>query len=274
MTHRKISRAVPTKFRIKTSLLVDLTPTTIALIMGTLLIAGSVKGLIGVGLPTVSVALLINVISISNALAIIVIPAIVANIWQAAIGEHGRPILKRFWPLLLCLCITTWFGVEILAGSDQGIMSGVFGFVLFLYATISLTRPTPPPPGRSEIWLSPIIGAVNGVLNGLTGSYVVPGVLYMQALGLRRDELIQAMGILFLTSTLALGISLAGHEVMDWSHVRLSAAALIPALTGYAIGQHFRRKLPEEKFRRVFFVGLLLLGAYTFATRIILAGTG
>jgi len=248
---------------------VDLTPTIIALIMGILLLAGGIKGLIGVGLPTVSVALLINVITIRDALTIIIIPAIAANVWQAAAGGHGLAILRRFWPLLLCLCITTWLGVDVLAGADQRLMSGFFGLVLLIYAAISLIRPAPPPPGRAESWLAPLVGTINGVLNGMTGSYVIPGVLYMQALGLKRDELIQAMGVLFLTSTLALGVSLVGHHVMDRGHALLSAVALIPSLAGYTIGQHYRWRLSEERFRRVFFTGLLLLGAYTFLSRII-----
>ncbi|NJO34813.1 MAG: DUF2336 domain-containing protein, partial [Rhodospirillales bacterium] len=75
------------------------------------------------------------------------------------IGGNGIAILKRFWTLLICLCITTWFGVEVLASADQRVMSGFFGLVLLVYSAISLIRPAPPPPGRAEIWLAPLVGA-------------------------------------------------------------------------------------------------------------------
>jgi hypothetical protein len=131
----------------------EFSPSLVAAVLAALFLAGGVKGLIGVGLPTVSIALLINAVSISDALAIIVIPAIVTNVWQAATGGNALAILKRFWTLLVCLCVTTWFGVEVLAGADQRVMSGVFGLVLFICAAISLVRPAPPrrlwPPSKA-----------------------------------------------------------------------------------------------------------------------------
>jgi uncharacterized protein len=138
--------------------------------------------------------------------------------------------------------------------------------MITLYAILGLMRPVPRPLGRSEWWLSPLIGIANGLLNGLTGSYVFPGVLYLESLQLGRDEMIQAMGILFLVASGALAISLTGHSVMTVKLFALSAGATLPALAGYYAGQYWRRRLPEPLFRRVFLLGLLSLGAYTALT--------
>ncbi len=246
------------------------TPALLALIAGVFLLAGGIKGLIGVGLPTIAIALLINAIPPRDAIPLVVIPAIATNIWQAIAGGRSIALLRRFWALLVLSCVGTWLGVSVLAGSNQRLMSGIFGAILMLYALIALFRPTPAPPGRSEPWLSPVIGFVNGIVNGLTGSYMLPGVLYLQALGLSRDEFIQAMGIFFLVGSTALGVALTGHSVMSWTHLAVSTGVLVPSLLGYAIGQTYRRKLPEEQFRKMFFIGLLCLGAYTFVTRILL----
>lgn len=246
----------------------ELTPASFALLAAVFFIAGGVKGVIGVGMPTVTLALLINFIPLSDGLALFIIPALVTNVWQASTGGHAIALLRRFWSMLLLLCIGTWFGVYALASADQGLMSGIFGCVLMAYSSISLFRPVPPPPGNSEPWLSPLIGFINGIMNGLTGSYVIPGVLYLEALRLGRDVLIQTMGILFLTSTIALGVSLTGHGVMTPAHAALSAGAVIPAMLGYYLGQNWRYKLPEAQFRLLFFIGLFCLGAYTAVTRL------
>lgn len=247
----------------------ELTAATFALLAGVFFIAGTIKGVIGVGMPTVTLALLINFLPLSDGLALFVIPALVTNVWQASTGGHAIALLRRFWSMLFLLCVGTWIGVYMLASADQRLMSGIFGVVLMVYASISLFRPAPPPPGRAEPWLSPIIGFLNGIMNGLTGSYVIPGVLYLEALRLGRDVLIQTMGILFLTSTIALGVSLTGHGVMTPTHAALSAAGVIPAMLGYYWGQRWRFSLPEARFRLVFFIGLLCLGAYTAFTRLI-----
>jgi uncharacterized membrane protein YfcA len=239
---------------------------TLALVMGVFFLAGGVKGLLGIGLPTVALALLIHAMPLREAVTLIVIPAIATNIWQALTGGRGVALFKRFWLYLALLCVATWLGVGILAKSDQRLLNGLFGGMLGLYALIGLTLPVPPPPGRAEPWLSPALGFINGIVNGLTGSYAFPSVIYLESLRLARDELIQGMGIMFLAASAALGISLAGQNVMDWSHAAMSAAALVPSLIGYYCGEHFRRRLPERTFRRIFLTGLLFLAAYTVVT--------
>lgn len=240
----------------------------LALIAGVFLLAGGIKGLIGVGLPTVAIALLLNVMPLREAMPLIVLPAIVTNIWQAFVGGRLLVLIRRFWPLLLLLVVGTWIGVGILAGSNQHLLVALFGVILIIYALLGLFHPIPNPPGRIEPWLTPPIGFVNGILNGLTGSYILPGTLYLQSLRLPRDELIQAMGLVYLVASSALGFSLTGHNVMGWQQAAVSAGALLPAMIGYAAGQHYRRRMPEEQFRRVFFIGLLCLGLYMFVTRI------
>jgi hypothetical protein len=240
----------------------------IALIAVVFFFAGSVKGLIGVGLPTVAIALLINVMPLSDAIAIIFAPGFASNVWQAAVGGNARAIVLRFWPFLACVIVGTWFGVSVLAVADPAIMAGIFGLVLVIYSAYCLARPAPISfPPSWESWLSPALGTVNGFTSGMTGSYLMPGVLYMQALGLRSEMLIQAMGIYFLCAIIALGASMAGHDLMSLSHAGFSVVMLIPTMIGYVLGERWRRGMREETFRKVFFSGLFALGLYTVVTR-------
>jgi uncharacterized membrane protein YfcA len=109
----------------------------------------------------------------------------------------------------------------------------------------------------------PVIGAVNGVLTGMTGSFVFPGVLYLQAIGLPRDAFIQAMGMLFTVSTVAL--ALGGQNLLTIELGAISAAAVVPAVVGMVLGQRLRKRMSEALFRRVFFLALLGLGLYIVA---------
>ena len=120
--------------------------------------------------------------------------------------------------------------------------------------------------GCSMLWAGPLAGSVNGLLTGMTGSFVVPGVMFLQAIGLPRDMLIQAMGMLFTASTLALAFALLGNDLLTLELGALSAAAVLPAIAGLLVGQRLRKSLSERLFRRVFFVSLLILGAYIIAS--------
>lgn len=226
------------------------------------LFAGFVKGVIGIGMPTIVIALLATTLDLKIGLALILVPTFATNVWQSLAGGAFIASVRRLWSFLAAACIGIWLGVGVLAQSDAGLLSGFFGILLFLYAAVSLVTPQIPSPGRYETLLSPPIGAASGFVAGMMGSFVIPGALYLQALGLPRETFIQAMGIAFVTVTLALGVALAGHALVPARLGLISAAAVLPAFAGMAAGQALRRRIPEDRFRRVFFAGMLVLGVY------------
>ena len=67
------------------------------------LLAGTVKGLVGLGLPTITIALTSLVLPLPEAIALISLPTIVTNVWQAAVGGKFRIIVRRQWPLIVPL---------------------------------------------------------------------------------------------------------------------------------------------------------------------------
>jgi uncharacterized membrane protein YfcA len=238
---------------------------TIVIVIGTFLLAGAVKGVIGLGLPTVSLALLTVAIGLPEAMNLLLVPSFVTNLWQAAVGGHQRAILRRLWPFLVMATATVWLGANALTRVDLSLLSALLGLLLVVYAAVNLAGFRFALTRRQELWAGPLLGAVNGLLTGMTGSFVVPGVLFLQAIGLSRDMLIQAMGMLFTASTLALAVALQGNDLLTSELGALSAAALLPATIGMVVGQRIRKALSEPLFRRVFFVSLLVLGTYIIA---------
>jgi uncharacterized membrane protein YfcA len=238
-------------------------------VAGTFLLAGAVKGVIGLGLPTVSLALLTVTLGLTEAMTLLLVPSLITNLWQAAAGGHGRAVLRRTWPFLVMAAATVWLGAGALRRVDLALLSALLGLLLVVYAAVGLAGWRAALDARRERWAGPLAGAVNGVLTGMTGSFVVPGVMYLQALGLQRDALVQAMGMLFTVSTLALALALGGNGLLSVELGALSAAALLPAIIGMAAGQRLRRTLSEDRFRRVFFAALLVLGLYIAATALL-----
>lgn len=239
---------------------------TVITVAGTFLLAGTVKGVIGLGLPTVSLALLTVALDLPAAMALLLVPSFVTNVWQALAGGGGSVILRRLWPFLLMATLTVWLGATALTRVDLGLLSALLGLLLVVYGAANLAGFRLSVSSRQEVWVGPLLGTANGVLTGMTGSFVVPGVMFLQAIGLPRDMLIQAMGMLFTVSTVALALALRGNDLLTADLGLLSAAALLPAIAGMALGQRIRRRLSEARFRRVFFSALLALGLYIIAT--------
>jgi uncharacterized membrane protein YfcA len=240
--------------------------TTVVAIVATFLIAGTVKGVIGLGLPTVSLALLTVALDLPTAMALLLVPSFVTNLWQAVVGGNTRIIAVRLWPFLLMATATVWIGATALTRVDVALLSALLGGLLVVYASANLGGLHFRIATRHEIWVGPLLGTANGILTGMTGSFVVPGVMFLQAIGLSRDVLIQAMGMLFTVSTLALAFALHGNDLLTVEHGALSATALIPAIVGMVAGQRIRQRFSEQVFRRVFFAALLALGTYIIAS--------
>ena len=239
---------------------------TILAIVGTFLIAGTVKGVIGLGLPTVSLAIITVVIDLPHAMALLLVPSFITNLWQAVVGGNGGVIVRRIWPFLLMATVTVWLGATALTRIDLSLLSALLGALLVVYSAVNLAGLRFRISMCQEAWIGPLIGSANGILTGMTGSFVVPGVLYLQAIGLSRDMLIQAMGMLFTASTLALAFALQGNDLLTIELGKWSTVALLPATIGMVLGQRIRQRLSEQLFRRIFFISLLVLGAYIIAS--------
>lgn len=260
--HAVINRFLPHPQR-QISPLID--PLTIFIVAGTFLLAGTVKGVIGLGLPTVSLALLTATLGLQPAMALMLAPSFATNLWQAVTGGYERAILRRLWPFLLAATVTIWVGAAVSAPIGVAMLSALLGGSPVVYAAIGLGRAHFTLPARAERWAGPLAGCVNGILTGMTGSFVVPGVPYLQALGLPRDMLIQAMGVLFTLSTAALGLALAARGLLNADLGLQSVAAIPPALVGMVLGRRLRVRLSEATFRKAFFTVLLALGLYIVA---------
>ncbi len=195
-------------------------------------------------------------------MALMLAPSFVTNLWQGLVGGHGGVVVRRTWPFLLLATVAIWPGVALSGDWDSDVLSGLLGGLLIAYGSAGLTRPALKIRSGSEIWASPLLGAVNGILTGLTGSFVVPGALYLQCLALPRDQLVQAMGVLFTCSTVALALALAIEGRLSGEIGVASMLAVLPALFGMVLGRRIRAHLSEATFKRIFFAALIALGAY------------
>ncbi len=234
----------------------------ILLVAAAFTLAGFVKGVVGLGLPTVSMGLLSLVMLPAQSAALLLIPSLVTNVWQLLAGPDFRALIVRLWPMLLMVCVGVWFGGGWLAGENAAAARVGLGLCVAAYAALGLAAVRFHVSPEAERWLAMPIGLVTGLVTAATGVVVMPSVPYLQSLGLEKEDLIQALGLSFLVGTVALGFGLANDGVYDATNLGLSAFALLPALGGMWIGTALRHRLPAEGFRRWFLIGLLALGLY------------
>ncbi|MCH8619966.1 sulfite exporter TauE/SafE family protein [Undibacterium sp. TS12] len=226
------------------------------------ILAGMVKGVIGLGLPTIAIGLLSLSMPAMEAAALLIVPSLLTNIWQLGRGPQLILLLRRLSPMLLGICAGTFLSA-LLFHKINAAWSGLgLGLALIAYATMGLASIHWNVPTRLETGLSSLTGTLTGMVTATTGVFVMPSVPFLQALNLDKDSLIQAMGLSFTVSTLALAVKLASAGSLDWHVAGSSLFALLPALLGMQLGQCLRKKLQPLLFKRCFFIGLFGLGAH------------
>jgi hypothetical protein len=237
---------------------------TLLFIAGVFVIAGTVKGVVGLGLPTIAMGLLATTMPPATAAATLLVPTIVTNVWQMLQGERLLLLARRLAPMLAGILIGALLGRGWLAaGGALGL--ALLGAVLVLYAGIGLARWQWRLAPGAEWWVGPLAGLATGLATAATGIAVMPLAPYLQALGLDRDDFVQALGLAFTVSMIGLASSLAGTVPTAMMLGAPALAAMLGAAVGMLIGQGLRTRLDAQRFRLMLFVSLGLLGSWLAA---------
>ena len=235
-------------------------PISLAIITLAFAIGGFVKGFAGMGLPLVTIAALTFAFGLPNAVALMTVSGLATNLWQAFGGNATREAFRRILPFLVACCLFVWFGTGVLVSFDESVLVVALGLLLVAYASLALTGWNPRITPAQDRWLAPVLGAVNGVCCGITGITSVPSIIYVRAMGLPRETMIQAMGMLFGLSYVAIVIALAIRGTLNVEIGTLSLLAVLPAFAGMWLGRRVRFRTGEAGFAQLFNWLLLLIG--------------
>jgi uncharacterized membrane protein YfcA len=238
------------------------------LIAAAFLLAGFIKGVIGLGLPTVSMGLLAVTMPPAHALAIVIVPAIITNIWQTFVGPYLRDIIRRLWPLMLGTVIGIWLNADMLTGPYARYGTIVLGVLLVVYAVVGLSKFSFKVARKDEKWIGGIVGLITGAVSAATGVQVIPSMPFMQAIGMEKDELVQALGVFFTVATLALAFSLTSVVLLSAATALPGGIAMVAAFAGMFIGQAVRSRMHPDGFRRWCLIAMIFLGLYLVGSTI------
>ena len=235
----------------------------VGFVIGVFALAGMIKGTIGLGLPAVAMGLLTLFISPFQAATLLIVPSMVTNVWQLFAEGHVLRLVRRFWSLLIGIIVGSIWSVFPTLGHGEFQSEALLGGMLMLYGLYGIFAKNMPNLAPYEKYLSPVIGYLGGALTVATGVIVIPVVPFLQSLHLKRDDLVQSLGLAFTVSTLCLAVFLQQNriEAMPFDY-KMALIALFPALVGMWLGTKIRYRIPEQKFRKVFFCGLVIFGGY------------
>ncbi|MCP5155583.1 MAG: sulfite exporter TauE/SafE family protein [Ectothiorhodospiraceae bacterium] len=223
-------------------------------------LAASIKGVTGLGFSTVALPLLAIFLEPRTAVPLAILPSLSSNVMVMVQAGGFGAALRRFWPLYLAALPGLAIGVQALRADDASLSRGALGIVLVLYAGWALRTRALRIPEALERTLRIPVGFLTGLVNGATGSQVMPVLPYMLSLGLGKDALVQSTNISFTLSSLLMLSLLGGFGLVSWTIVAVGVAGVVPVALGIRLGGAVRGRLPESTFRTAVLLFLMLLG--------------
>jgi len=194
-------------------------------------------------------------------LALMVVPVLVSNFWQAFQGGPIRQSWRAFWPLIVCFALATAAGGWWMARFDPAGLLVVLGVTAVAFALINLARPQLRLRERDRGWVGAVVGGGAGVINGLSTVNGPPLLMYLMACGLNKDAFVGAYGLIAVAGAVPLALSYAYTGVLGPTEAFWSTAALVPVFAGLGVGRVLRAHIEPALFRRLLLVMLILLGA-------------
>jgi len=224
------------------------------------LIAGSVKGLVGIGLPTASISMLTLFIDPRMAIALVLGPMVLSNAWQVwRMGEIARA-LRDYYIFAVALAVGVFVTVMVSAEVSDRVIYLALGISIVSFSVLNLRFDIPPMPARFDKVSQLGFGAVAGILGGLSGVWAAPMIIYLTARQVSKDEFVRATGILIFLGSLPLVAGYVQQGFLTADLALVSAVLVVPTLMGFALGARLRNGLSNETFRKVLLYVFLLLG--------------
>lgn len=243
-------------------------PNLLAIACAAFFFAAFSKGITGMGFATTCLPILALTIGLEIALPLVLVPSVASNIIVQIEAGHFRESLRRFWPMLVAAMIGVVIGLALLTWMETRLAAAALGGVLVVYGLFALRTPNLTLPPHLEKPLGPVTGLLTGIVNGLTGSQLMPVLPYLMALRLDRERFVQAINCSFTLSSLVMAAGLSKIGLMNVETTLVSALGVVPVWIGLKLGGKVRQRLSPELFRKLVIYMLMVSGVLLLARAI------
>ncbi len=235
-------------------------PSLLALLIGSFFAAGLVKGILGMGMPTMAIGFMTLALDPRLAISLIVLPMVAMNAWQVWRSGKTFRSIRRYAPFGAALI----FGVAVLvfssATAPASVLYGAMGCAILLFVFTSSGHTNLRISDRFDRPAQITFGTIAGAIGGLTSLWAPPMAIYLAARETPKDEFVRATGLLIFLGSLPLAFGYARLGFLTQEITLTSLLLLIPSLLGFSVGEAIRGRIGEITFKRVLLIAFFLMG--------------
>ncbi len=224
------------------------------------LLAGIVKGVLGIGLPTISISMLAQFVDPRVAIAFLLLPALITNVWQIYRGGQIKRSALKLWPFVSVMAVVLFISSLFAARANTKILVLGIGIMVVLWTVTSLMKSPPRIPAHFDRPAQFVLGTVAGVMGGLTAIWSPPMVVYLLSIKCDKEDFVRFTGFMIICGTVPLTIGYLLNGLMDKKLAIASLMMIVPTLLGFSIGEYLRRYLGGRQFQIAVLVLFFLMG--------------
>jgi len=232
------------------------------------LVAGVAKGITGFALPMIMIGGLGSFLAPDTALAMLIIPTLVANLVQSF--RHGAAAVLRAMArhrrFLAIMGVVVVASAQLVALLPARAMLATLGSVVILFVVVRMAGWRPPVAAARQKRVGDVAAVAAGLMGGVSGTWGPPTLIYLMTMRTERREVMLVQGVIYSVGSVMLVAGHATSGILNAQTVPLSLAMLPAALAGIAIGQLVGDRLDQRRFEQ-FALALLLVAGLNLLRR-------
>ncbi len=224
------------------------------------LCAGVIKGIVGIGLPTVTISIMSQATDPRIPIALLLIPALITNTWQIIRGGQIARSFRMLWPFAATMFVFIFISARYAAVAATDTLIIGIGLVVVLWTLTSLIKAPPKVPDHLDRPVQIASGIVAGIIGGLTAIWSPPMVMYLLSRRVEKDDFLRFTGFIIIAGTIPLTAGYLSTGLLTRELAVYSVFMIVPTLAGYALGERLRGRLDREQFQKVVLVVFCVMG--------------
>jgi len=236
----------------------DLQPAQTVLLLTVFLVAGTVKGFLGIGLPAAAMGLLTLVLPPTEAIPLLWLPILATNFLQFAHAPNKRAIAKQYWLFAVAIIISIFVTAMFIAQYPTALLTVAIGIAMVVFS-LNLLLGVKLNVGPGKLWQG-VFGLISGTLGGISSIWSPTVAMYLVARGASKEHFIGATGFLFLAGSVPLGAGQVVAGILTVPVFLKSILGLLVVLVGFRVGELMRDRVSQDFFRKIVLIAFLLMG--------------
>lgn len=231
-----------------------------SLVFAIFLIAGTVKGILGFGLPLITMSLLPFIVPVELAIVLSALVQPATNIGQLISTGGAKQALYSTWTIVLALIPSVALGAWFLSELEGNIHMLILGLTLIGFALHSLSGFVFKISKERQNIIGGITGFVAGIVGMLTSINGMFFIMYLVGIGAKRNEFRAAIALLFIVSGVLINSGFWFAGLLNQNNIFIGILVLIPCFAGMWIGNIIGNRISNEVFRKMILYALLIIG--------------